>query len=321
MPRVSWFEYDAPMASAAPEFELEFAEPNIGEPCPCCGGLTVTATGFVSVNEGAYAVYSIAYANTHPEHELALLVSVGDWSEGADPGARQSFYCRLRPDVDSGSYQLGLSDAGDSRWAEAAIFGQKLTRADALAHPLKATVLALTDAIGDRDPRVRGYFSRVAAGDSSVPLECGWRLPDAIARLDEATRESEASFTNSFASLGARRFIRVLAEFPVEGYGGWSHGLWLEVDPSVHDQVKAAWNDPDAYMQLDFQGVLANDLMPEGMPHAATACAGVTARIKPIDPDELLRVSGATDEGLHRQLTTTWPKAEFIRFAVDRGYL
>lgn len=305
-----------------PEIELEFAEPQISEPCSCCGGLTVLGTGFVAVDGGAYAVYYLAYANTHPDHELALIVSVGDWGEDADENAREAFYCRLRPHEETGSYQLGVGDADESRWADVALLGKKLSRAEVLAHPLKTMVFAITDEIGAADPRVHGYFSRVALGDSGVPLECSWRLPDAIARLDDKARESDSSLTESFASLGARRFIRVLMAFPVgDEVGCWSHGIWLEVDRSTYERVRGGWDDPQAYMRLELEGVLANDLMVSGLPHAPTACAGVTVRVKAVEPNQVLRVVSASDEGLQRQLTGTWSKPEFIRFAVEHGYL
>ena len=92
--------------------------------CDCCGGLTVRLTRFVHRNGDAFAIYYAAYSNNHPDDELAMLVSLGEWGEDSDPSRRTAFYCRVRPTTDS--YEVMLGDAAQSAWGDASIVGKKL---------------------------------------------------------------------------------------------------------------------------------------------------------------------------------------------------
>lgn len=304
------------MTEAAPIFELEFAEPHIGAPCPCCGGLTVRGTGFVTVEDDAYAVYYVTYANNHPEGELALIVSIGDWSEDADEGTREAFYCRLRPA--DGSYQLMLDDADQSPWANESLLGRKLSREQARAHPLKTTVFSLTDEIGSNDPRVVGYFARAACGDTSVPLEHNFALPDDLWALPQEDRDGRIESGRNFARLdNSRHFIRVLLRFDVEHYEDWSVGLWVEVAREVYDEVYAAWDDTVRYSATRFTGALANDLNPFDLPGAA----GVVVTVHVADPQQPPHILESQDAALEQMRKKKWDRSSFEAHAVARGLL
>ena len=94
-------------------YEIELSDPTTSR-CDCCGGLTVRLTRFVYRHGSAFAVYYAAYSNNHPDDELAMLISLGEWGEDSDPAQRVAFYCRVRPtDV---SYEVMLGDASNSFW-------------------------------------------------------------------------------------------------------------------------------------------------------------------------------------------------------------
>ncbi|MBK6688195.1 MAG: hypothetical protein IPG45_27215 [Deltaproteobacteria bacterium] len=121
-------------------YEIEFAEPACSR-CACCGGLSVRLTRFVLRSQEAFAVYYASYANNHPDAELSLLVSLGDWGDESDPSQRVAFYCRVRSTDEA--YEVMLDDAADSEWADAEIMGRKLSRQEARTHPQKADALEL----------------------------------------------------------------------------------------------------------------------------------------------------------------------------------
>lgn len=270
-----------------PTFELEFADPHVGQPCPCCGGLSVRSTGFVTVDGGAYAVYYTAYANNHPDQELALIVSIGDWSEDADETKREAFYCRLRPGDES--YALMLGDASDSPWADVDLLGRKLSREQAQAHPLKETLFALTDEIGARDPRVVGYFARAECGDTGIPLERRFAMPDEIWALAEQERDERTQLGRNFATLDDHRhFVRAMLGFDVEHYGDWSVGLWV-----------------------------ANDLEPMELP----APLGTEVTVGATDPEHALRVKDSAHVQLRELRAKAWDRAGFETYAVAAGLL
>jgi hypothetical protein len=121
-------------------YEIEFAEPACSR-CACCGGLSVRLTRFVLRSQEAFAVYYASYSNNHPDAELSLLVSLGDWGDESDPSQRVAFYCRVRSTDEA--YEVMLDDAADSEWADAEIMGRKLSRQEARTHPQKADALEL----------------------------------------------------------------------------------------------------------------------------------------------------------------------------------
>src|SRR5687767_1384005 len=114
------------------EYETEYDEPAMSR-CDCCGGLTVRLTRFGCRDGDAFAVYFVSYSNIHPDDELAMIISLGEWGEESDPSERVAFHCRVRATEESCELELG--DAAQSLWGDAANVGQLLSREEALAHP------------------------------------------------------------------------------------------------------------------------------------------------------------------------------------------
>jgi hypothetical protein len=297
------------------EYEIEMSDPSAST-CECCGGLSVRLTRFVYRNGDAFGIYYAAYSNNHPDNELAVLLSLGEWGEGSDPSQRTAFYCRVRPTDDS--YEVMLGDAAQSAWSDAAVVGAKLSREDALRHPWKDAAFEVLDEAFERDRSLRGFLHRAHCGDTAVPLERVYLAPEDIDALDDKTK-GRAEVRRHFATLdGKRFFVRCLLSVPVEGYGTWSVGLWVEVARSDYDRVKKAWRDPDEYPTLKFTGTLANDVGKDlGLPVAP----GSKVQLCVPNAGSIPTIAAAGSGELTALLSQTWPRAAFEEYAVAHGFL
>ena len=296
-------------------YEIEMSEPSASR-CDCCGGLSVRLTRFVYRGGDAFAIYYAAYSNNHPNNELAMLVSLGEWGEDSEPSQRTAFYCRVRPTEDS--YEAMLGDAAQSAWGDVDLIGEKLSREDARRHPWKSTAFEVLDEAFLKDRSLRGFLHRVQCGDASIPLEKNFHAPDDIFALGDA-KEGRAELRRNFASLdGTRFFVRCLMPVPIEQYGPWCIGMWIEVAKSDYDKVWKAWDDAELYPKLRFTGVIANDV---GADLDLPITKGSKVRVHVPDPDSPPRIEPPPGGELGELLTKTWPKAEFEEYAAARGFL
>ena len=308
----TWYACRTLMAN---EYELEMSEPSASR-CDCCGGLTVRLTRFVFRNGDAFAIYYATYSNNHPDSELAMLVSLGEWGEGSVPSQRAAFYCRVRRKNDA--YEVVLGDAAQSTWREVDIIGAKLTREEALGHPWRAAAFEVVDEALLRDQSLSGFFHRLQCGDAAVPLERSFKSPDDIFVLDD-TAKTRAEVRRNFACLdGERFFVRCLLPVPVEGYGAWCVGLWIEVSKADYDRILKVWDEPVEYRSLRFSGLVANDLYADlDLPLPP----GSEVQLHVPDTNAPPSVEGPATGELGDLLSKTWPKAVFEEYAVARGFL
>jgi hypothetical protein len=298
----------------ASRYEIELSAPRSSR-CDCCDGLSVRLTRFVHRDGDAFAVYFASYSNNHPETELAMLIVLGEWGDESDASQRAGFYCRVRPSGES--YEVMLGDAADSPWKDADLVGQKLSRAEAIRHPWKATAFEVLDEAFEQDPSLHGFMERAWCGDVAVPLETRFQAPDAIFEL--ARDDARAKLGPSFASLDDERFfLRGVLAVPVEGYESWSVGVWVEVSKRDHDRAYAAWDEPARYLELRFAGVLANDVGERlGLPIPP----GTEVRVRVPDADAAPQVEAAGPGPLADLLARPWEQQAFEEYAVARGYL
>lgn len=301
--------------AVAPAYSIEFAEPSTFN-CDCCGGLTVRLTRFVFKDRDAFAVYYAAYSNNHAENELGMLVSLGEWGEGSEPAQRVAFYCRVRPTDDS--YEVMLGDAADSAWGDVEIMGEMLSRDAARQHRWKATAFEVLDDAFVQDPSLIGFLHRVHCGDAATPLEKNFGLPDDVFALgDEA--KGRAEIGRSFVALDASRFyVRCLLSLPVESYGDWNIGLWVEVSKNDFNHLRKVWDDPIEYPKVKFSGILSNDLVADvDLPIEI----GAELQFHILHPDRPPIVLSSTDGQISQLLSRTWSKSEFETYAVAHGFL
>ena len=121
--------------------------------CSCCGKRSHTLRGFVSSDEAACA----AYVAGHEEREGTLLVSIGDWGEGATPADRSSVCMKVRA-VD-GRPQVMVVGPEGCPWSDAQVFGDILPRAEALARPDIQKCFHVVDHVLESDDRFTRYFA------------------------------------------------------------------------------------------------------------------------------------------------------------------
>ena len=293
-------------------YEIEFSEPSASR-CDCCDGLTVRLTRFVSRKGAAFAMYYAQYSNSHPDNELAMLVSIGEWGDDSDASQRAAFYCRVRPTGDS--YEVMLGDVEESAWGGVDIIGKKLTRENALRHPQKATAFEVLDSALQQDPALQGFLHRAQCGDAAVPLERNFEAPDDIYVL-AGKHKARTAVGRHFASLdGKRHFVRALLGVPVEGYGDWCVGLWIEVSKADYDHAKNVWDKPRLYKTLQFSGVIANDF---GADLGLAVKPGSRVRLHVPAGDSPPAVEAAEASDLADLLTNTWPKAAFASCSPPR---
>jgi len=211
-----------------------------------------------------------------------------------------------------------LGDAGQSAWGDVDLIGEKLSREDARDHPWKSTAFEVLDEAFVQDRSLRGFLHRVQCGDASTPLENNFHAPDDIFALGDA-KEERAELRRDFASLdGERFFVRCLLPIPVEHYGTWCVGMWIEVAKCDYARVWKAWDDAELYPTLRFRGVSANDLAAElDVPLAK----GSDVQVHVPDPDSPPRIDAPAKSELAELLTKTWSKTAFEEYAIARGFL
>lgn len=304
------------MADVTPlhAYEIELSEPKVVK-CECCGGLSVRLTRFVYRAGDAYAIYYAAYSNNHWNDELAMLVSIGGWSEEGVPPERVAFYCRVWPTEDS--YRVSLGDVSDSAWSDVALIGRPLSRAQALEHPWKAAAFEVLDEGFLKDRSLRGFIQRVHCGSAAVPLEYSFGSPDEVHALGER-RNERAEVNGRFAVLDRTRFfVRCLLPIPVEGYEQWCIGLWGAVTREDFERLRRSWDDPHAYATFQCSAEIANDLT--GFLDLPVTCGmRVTVHVpNPAQAPHLAASSGAIADLLAKPR----PRAEFEQYAVARGML
>jgi hypothetical protein len=190
--------------------------------------------------------------------------------------------------------------------------GRKLSRAEALAHPWKAAAFEVSDNAFAKDASLRGFMTRAQCGHAATPLEQRYGLPDVMFQLGQ-----RGEHTLPIAVLGGERFfVRARLELPVEGYGAWTVGVWVEVRREDHARICAAWDDPEAYMKLHFAGTLANDV---GKQLDLPVPAGVPVEVRPTELNEPPRICVVGE--LAPLLSQRWSQQSFERYAVKRGFL
>lgn len=144
-----------------PMLAIEF-EPPGQSTCPCCGGITTALTRFITIDGNARGVYYAVFSDNHPDSHVIVLLSLGEWWSGTSPDSRSAFAFRIWMKEDR--FQVGVIDAQEAGWPDAAIMGRRMTRTEALAHPLIKQVFEISDQIVEQDPDIRAYFQRVGGG-------------------------------------------------------------------------------------------------------------------------------------------------------------
>ena len=135
--------------------EIECDDP-VKKTCECCGGTSTTLTRFVYKDGDAFAIYFALFSDNHPEREMSVAVSIGEWGDGTTAEDRLAFALILRCREDQ--YEVMVVNADKSPWQDAEMIGRMLDRDEALAHPWIEEVFHITDHMVEDDLEIRSYF-------------------------------------------------------------------------------------------------------------------------------------------------------------------
>lgn len=228
-------------------------------------------------------------------------------------GERVSF--SMKATLIEEGHGLGLIDGAASAWAGVDTLGRQLSRQEALAHPSKPKAFEIVDQAIARDRALGGYLERCRCGDSAIPLEPGFRLPDAVFSVPANQHAERVKATKGLATLDeARFFVRCLIPLRVEKYEFWNVGLWVEVSADAYAKTSERW-ELASYVGHSFPGTLANALPLLGL------IIGSVVHAKAVSQNELPHIVGADDTPLSRLLIRELALDEFERLAVAGHYL
>lgn len=149
-PRTSGYGSLVPDSALAIE-----ANPTVTEhACDHCSQPFQRVHGYVYRNGDAHAVY-IASCYHHDGHEVFVdAVFSPTWKDEADDHI--TFGCRVGPVAGQPDPGASLTSAATA-FSDRPLFGRKLTREDALDHPLLGDFWALVDHVLVHDPVVRNH--------------------------------------------------------------------------------------------------------------------------------------------------------------------
>ncbi|HLZ75707.1 hypothetical protein [Phenylobacterium sp.] len=144
----------------AADYEIEFEEPEFRK-CTCCGRTLTSLTRFVHRRGDAFAVYYLDLNHADQRPIAYGLVGFGDWgADNIDPvAARTAFAFQLA--LGAEAYALGMIDPDETPWTTT-FLGRRLTREEALRHPLLQEVFDLSDHMVQCDERLIAHLGRGA---------------------------------------------------------------------------------------------------------------------------------------------------------------
>jgi hypothetical protein len=135
------------------ELTIEHGKETVGR-CGHCGKVSHTIRGFVSNETGPYAVYFAGYTEKHEDGIGTLIISLGNWGEGATPDDRRAVLLRVR----GRKMEMMVGDADDSPWTDIEVLGRILSRDEALKNPRIKDYYHVADHIVAEDERFTRYF-------------------------------------------------------------------------------------------------------------------------------------------------------------------
>jgi hypothetical protein len=122
-------------------------------------GLLRTVWGYIYENEQPGGVYFVRWNDERLEDGLTVLVSVGDWADGAAASSRQAV--ALLGKEHAGHLAFMVIDAAQTDWAGQEFLGNFRDREGVLGTALAKTVFHYSDHIVLDDPRVAALRARL----------------------------------------------------------------------------------------------------------------------------------------------------------------
>jgi hypothetical protein len=123
--------------------------------CDRCGSEYRVITGFIYLDGAAYAIHKSALHH-HDGANEAWIDVVLDTRFDAETADRATFGCRVGPFGEGGTPACSLVPAAKP-YSDSGLFGHKLERLEALAHPRLADFWAVVDFLLLDDPDLRAH--------------------------------------------------------------------------------------------------------------------------------------------------------------------
>jgi hypothetical protein len=123
--------------------------------CADCGNRTQVIWGYIYESGEPRAVYYARWTPAHVDRGVQLLVSFGEWGEGADPSTRRAvgLECKMGFEVPS----FMVIDAATLPWA-GDVLGRTMTRSEALASDAAEEAFGLVNALWEQEPQLRQFL-------------------------------------------------------------------------------------------------------------------------------------------------------------------
>jgi len=139
--------------------------------CDHCGEDSITVWGFVSKAGRAHGVYYANMVEGHPDLEVRMTVSLGDWAVEASKD-RTWVFMEVRPQGESWAVRVG--DSTQSFYHGKEILGRPMDREEALKSPLLPEFFETADFVVMNDAAVNSFL-RGETVDTSGRSEKGSR--------------------------------------------------------------------------------------------------------------------------------------------------
>lgn len=124
--------------------------------CDCCGGASRRTWCMVTRDGAPYAVFFASCYDHGGERESWIDVVFGTWGQGTEYDDHLTFGCRFGPVQGSDLSAATAVDAA-SVAPDSPLFGRKLSRAEALAHPRVREFWDVVDFVVGADPLVHPH--------------------------------------------------------------------------------------------------------------------------------------------------------------------
>ncbi len=125
--------------------------------CPCCGNMGRSVWGYVSANNNARALYYARWIDKHPDRDIQMLVSIGNWGDSGNASMRRMIAVDCR--MGDGRPTFMIVDAAKMPWGDEKLMGKGLTRDEVINDPVKDEVFQMVDQVTFEDRRIKTFLA------------------------------------------------------------------------------------------------------------------------------------------------------------------
>jgi hypothetical protein len=132
---------------------IELGKEKESGPCECCGQMSRTVWGYLSVDAVSRAVYYVQWTlGQVKKHGANIDLVLGDWGDGSTPAERVALSLVYR--VGPHGPEFGSIDPDARPHANAGLADKRIPGRHVIGNPVSADAYAFLHAIFGQDPRV-----------------------------------------------------------------------------------------------------------------------------------------------------------------------